>query len=101
MKLTKTQLKQIIKKELQSLKEVAGVGGTYGPSGWPSSETKPSTSSLHTQAGEWDRGDDLWEKFANAIAISLEKGLTADDVQQTFNQAFEQVTTSGRVMGKP
>ena len=49
----------------------------------------------------WDSMDDLRQKFADAIAISLSKGLTADDVRETFETALEIVTTQGRDMRRP
>ena len=50
---------------------------------------------------QWDLEDHLWQKFADAIAISLSKGLSADAVQQQFDKALKIVTTSGRDMRRP
>ncbi len=78
MRITKRQLRRIIKEEKTRLLNEA--------------QLDPDTRR--------DRMDDLWEKFADAIAISLKAGLTADDVQQTFDKALKQVTVSGRDMGR-
>jgi hypothetical protein len=37
---------------------------------------------------QWDLEDHLWQKFADAIAISLSKGLSADAVQQQFDKVL-------------
>ena len=79
MKITKRQLRRIIKEEKASLLNEA--------------QLDPDT--------RWNRMDDLWEKFADAIAITLKAGLTADDVQQTFDKALKRVTVSGRDMRRP
>ena len=79
MKLTKSKLKQLIKEELREL----------GP------------PAQYEEDEQWDLEDHLREKFADAIAISLSKGLSADVVQQQFDNAFNQVTTHGRDMREP
>jgi hypothetical protein len=79
MKITKRQLKRIIKEEKASLLNEA--------------QLDPDT--------RWDRMDDLREKFKNAIATSLKAGLTADDVQQAFGDVLKQVTVSGYDTRKP
>ena len=105
MKLTKSKLKQLIKEELAILAEEGDEDDWseeeyYGSRTWEQDQEEAEKRDAHEDRMQ-DAEDHLRQKFADAIAISLSKGLSADVVQQQFDNAFNQVTTHGRDMRKP
>ena len=107
MKITKSQLKHIIKEELDYITENPSDGDAIkyvGPAQLGAIFDRLKTDKPPAQYEEdeqWDLENHLLEKFKNAIAISLEKGLTADAVQTQFDNALDWVTTHGRDMREP
>ena len=84
MKITKNQLRRIIKEEkAKLLKEAPRYGEDYA-------DDQSSQFTLSPESKEWAAAyDQLYDELRNAFAVAMEAGLLEDDISEAIDDARE------------